>query len=71
MIVGQLDDQMFLRPIASKVVEKVEVAKDTHTFKLQALSGKDIYHWKHWYDDLDFCGRHFLLYSKKHPLVKR
>ena len=32
MIVGQLDDQMFLRPIASKVVEKLEVAKDTHTF---------------------------------------
>lgn len=54
-----------------RVVDKYQVGTGTHTFKLEAMRGKDIHHFKHWYDDLDFCGRHFLLYSKKHPLVKR
>ena len=38
---------------------------------MKTVSGFVVENWKHWFEDLNMIGRHFLVYSKQDILIKR
>jgi len=47
------------------------VNSNTSTFKLKCVEANTGADFRQWYSDLDMIGRHFLVYSKALPKVKR
>jgi len=58
-----------VRPVATKLVQTTKINSIANLFKLKAGALQN--NWKHWYEDLDMIGRHFLVYSNEHITVKR
>lgn len=44
---------------------------NTSTFKLKCVEANTGNDFRVWYSDLDMIGRHFLVYSKELPEIKR
>mmetsp|Transcript_23454 Transcript_23454/g.31425 ORF Transcript_23454/g.31425 Transcript_23454/m.31425 type:complete len:97 (-) Transcript_23454:775-1065(-) len=54
-----------------KIAERQTVSVNTATFTFKSLSGIPVSNLKRWYSDPAMIGRHFLVYSKSEPRIKR
>jgi hypothetical protein len=71
MIVGVLAGQTEVADKPYTIVEKMSVNELTTTFTFGHAGGETVPNLKRWYSDLSMIGRHFLIYSKAIPNVKR
>jgi hypothetical protein len=71
MVVGHIEGQQNCKPVAMKLEGWTAINSNTSTFKLTCMEAKTGTNFRQWYSDLAMIGRHFLVYSKATPQVKR
>jgi len=71
LVVGVIEGQDQVRDQEFKISKKTEVSEATATFIFNGVRDQPIHNVKLWYNDPTMIGRHFLVYSKEAPRVKR
>lgn len=71
MIVGVIEGQDSVGDVPFKIAERHNLTDNTATFTLKTIDGLVVDNLKHWYNDPEMIGRHFLVYSKDGPRIKR
>ena len=53
------------------IAERANLSDNTATFTFKTTDGMMVKNLKRWYNDPNMIGRHFLVYSKAQPRIKR
>ena len=71
MIVGCLEGQENIKAWETTISRRVSVNDHTSCFILSNVHNKNVPNFRTWYNDLQTIGKHFLIYSRAIPSVKR
>lgn len=71
MFVASLEGQKSRFPTLCSVANHWTVSKIAKCFELKTEKDYRPPEWRHWYNDVDMIGRHFLLYTDENKIHKR
>lgn len=71
MVVGIIEGQQLVQEEPFIISNKRPVNSDSATFTFSQKDQQPVHNLRLWYSDLSMIGRHFLVYSQTHPMVKR